>query len=141
MTTVLGVILLQGFSIAWMGYWQLWLGIFVIAVVFYGSQRHTAVSAGSEWLQHGGKWVRTYELTRVTAHPRIASIRLHLVDQDGRRVRVSNHDLHQDSGVWDLVHKGIVHSVIKEGAETNGLLHQAFNIPRPRPGPDAEPAG
>ncbi|MGH3914378.1 MAG: hypothetical protein ACRDTC_13395 [Pseudonocardiaceae bacterium] len=78
--------------------------------------------------------MRTYELTRVTAHSRINSIHLCLVDQGGRRIRISNHDLQEDRRVWDLVRKGIVHSVIAEGAETNGLLHRAFNIPRPTPG-------
>ncbi len=132
---MLGVTLLQGFSIEWMRYWQPWLALLIVTASFYGFRRRTQVSAGSEWLQRqGGRWVRTYELTRVTAHSRISSIHLHLVDQDGRRVRISNRDIQENDRVWDLVHKGIVHSVIAGGAETNGLLHRAFNIPRPKPG-------
>ncbi len=79
--------------------------------------------------------MRTHELTRVTAHPRIGSIRLYLVDQDGRKVRISNHDLQEDRRVWDLVYAGIVHSVAGGGVKTNGMLHRAFDVPRPNSRP------
>lgn len=129
---IVGLILVQGFSVVWMGYWQPWLVLFVVTVLFYVSRRRTAVSAGAEWLQRkGGKWVRTHELTRVTAHPRIGSIRLYLVDQGGRKLRISNHDLQENRRVWDLVYAGIVHSVAAGGVKTNGLLHTVFDIPRP----------
>lgn len=132
---IIGVILVQGFSVVWMGYWQPWLILFVVAVLFYISRRRTAVSAGAEWLQRqGGKWVRTHELSKVTAHPGIGSIRLRLVDHGGREIRISNHDLQENRRVWDLVHAGIVQSVTAGGARTNGLLHRAFDVPRPSSG-------
>ncbi len=133
---IVGLIFVQGFSVVWMGYWQPWFVLFGVAVLFYVSRRHTAVSAGAEWLQrHGGKWVRTHELTRVTAHPRIGSIRLYLVDQGGRKVRISSHDLQENRRVWDLVYAGIAHSATAGGARTNGLLHTAFDVPRPNSRP------
>ena len=132
---VLGVVFLifvQGFSVVWMGYWEPWLLVILAAVLCYFSRRRTAVSAGAGWLQrHNGRWVRTHELTRVTAHPGIGAIRLCLVDRGGRRIRIRHHDLQEDSQVWDLVYAGIVHSVIAGGARTNGLLHRAFTVPRP----------
>lgn len=133
---VAGVIVVQGFSVAWMRYWQPWLILCAMALLFYFSRRRTTVSAGTEWLQRrGGRWVRTHELSSVTAHPGIGSIRLHLVDYEGRKIRISNHDLQENRRVWDLVHEGILQSVIAGGARTNGLLHRAFEIPRPGSGP------
>lgn len=132
---VAGVVALQGFSVAWMRYWQPWAVLVVITVLFYITRRRTAVSAGEEWLQRrGGTWVRTHELSSVTAYPGIGSIRLYLVDQGGRKIRVSNHDLQENRRVWDLVYAGIVQSVTAGGARTNGLLHRAFDIPRPGSG-------
>lgn len=136
---VAGVIVVQGFSVVWMRYWQPWLILCAMALLFYFFRRRTAVSAGAEWLQRrGGRWVRTHELSSVTAHPGIGSIRLHLVDYEGRKIRVSNHDLQENRRVWELVHEGIVQSVIAGGARTNGLLHRAFEIPRPGSGPAPE---
>ncbi len=48
---IVGVIFVQGFSAVWMGYWQPWLALFVVAALFYFFRRRTAVSAGAEWLQ------------------------------------------------------------------------------------------
>lgn len=133
---IAGVIFVQGFSVAWMGYWQPWLVLTVVAALFYISRRRTAVSAGAEWLQRqGGKWVRTHELCKVTAHPGIGSIRLRLVDHGGRELRISNHDLQENHRVWDLVRAGIVQSITAGGARTNGLLHRAFDVPRPNSSP------
>ena len=61
------------------------------------------------------------------------SIHLDLKDRDGREVRVNSSDVQEDRDIWDLVYNGMLHSVIIGGAETNGMVHSALEVPRPAP--------
>lgn len=123
-----------GFSLAWMQYWWMWLLVLLTVVLVAGARKRVQPSAGVEWFQQwGGGWVRTYELTKVTAMSWPTGIALTMTDRDGRRVNVTMFDLLEDPLIWDLVYNGIMHSVIAGGAQTNGALHAALNIPYPKP--------
>lgn len=143
---VIGGTLIQGFSIQWMSVWWLWLIVLVGTVGVLGAGLRIQPSAGAEWAQQwGGGWVRTYELTKATAYSTPTGIHLNLTDRDDRHINISVAHLQKDRFMWDLVYNGIVHSVIAGGAETNGALHSALQVPRPKvavttgePGPPRE---
>lgn len=121
-----------GFSLEWMLYWWMWLFVLVGAVLAVWFRKGVQPSAGADWLQDGG-WVRTYELTKVTAWSWPTGIALNLTDRDGRKLNVGTSDLLEDPLIWDLVYNGIMHSVIAGGARTNGVLHSALRVPYPQP--------
>lgn len=121
-----GVTFAQGPGVAWMSYWQPWLVIVALTALFVAARRRTAVTAGEGWVQRHGAWVRTYELVRVTAHPWVGSVRLHLMDQAGRHLRISQLNLLQSPHVWALVFAGIAASISSGGAQTNGLLRRVL---------------
>lgn len=130
----IGVFLLQGLSFRWFTLWWVWPLIAAFALLGYFSRRKTEISAGAEWLQQqGGGWVRIYELTSATARLRSSAIHLNLKDRDGRQIQISTSDIQEDRLMWDLVYNGLLHSVIAGGAETNGRLHAALDVPRPYP--------
>lgn len=129
---VLGITLLQGFSARWMAYWSPWLVVVLGITGVYFSRRGTQCAAGADWLRRRKSWVRTYEIVKVTAHAYSNAVQLHLTDQDGRKVEISGSDLQENRDIWDLVYNGILHSVIASQAQTNGLLHQALNVPYPK---------
>lgn len=123
-----------GFAVEWMTYWWMWLLVLVAAVIIGVGRKAVQPSAGSEWFQqHGGGWVRTYELTKVTAMSWPTGIAVTMTDRDGRKVNVEAFDMLEDPLIWDLVYNGIMHSVIAGGAQTNGALHAALDIPYPKP--------
>lgn len=131
---VVGFTIMQGFDLRWMTAWWMWLIALVFAALIGGSVRGSECSVGAEWLQRkGGGWVRLYELKKITGHRRSNALHLDFEDQDGRVVQISTSDLHHDPGMWDLVYNGMLHSVIAGGAETNGRLHAALDLPRPWP--------
>lgn len=127
---VVGVTLLQGFSIEWMKFWQLWALIVLFLAGLYSLQRTVVCSAGAEWLKVGKTWVRLYELVEVKAKHRSNAIHLDFKDGGGREVMVEVDDLQGNRDVWDLVYNGILHSVIAGEAKTNGLVHSALDVPR-----------
>lgn len=120
-------------TIQWTAIWYEWIIVGIGAALIYGAQRRIKVSGGTNWLKLRRGWVRTYELTRVTAHSTPAGIELQFTDRDGRRLSVISDEIQRDRYLWDLVYNGIMHSVIAGGAETNSLLHRAFKVPRPKP--------
>ncbi len=122
---------LQGFSIEWMSYWQPWVAVPVVMAIVYSVQRSVECSAGAEWFKVGDAWVRLYELAEIKAKHRSNAIHLDFKDRAGREVRVKSADIQEDRDMWDLVYNGILHSAIAGGAETNGLVHSAFKVPRP----------
>jgi hypothetical protein len=120
-------------TIQWTEIWYVWAIVGIGAALVYGAQRRTKVSGGTNWLKLRRAWVRTYDLTKVTAHSTPVGIELRFTDQGGRELSVISDEIQRDRYLWDLVYNGIVHSVIAGGAETNNLLHRAFQVPRPRP--------
>jgi hypothetical protein len=129
---VVGVTLLQGFSIAWMRFWWAWVGLLVFAALIYLTQRAGRCSAGAEWVRGRKNWVRTYELTKVKASFSPSGTQLTMRDQDGRTLSISLSRLKDDRKIWDLVYNGILHSVIAGGADTNGHLHRDLAVPYPQ---------
>jgi hypothetical protein len=111
----------------------MWLVVLLGIILIHGAERRMKVSAGAEWLQRRRSWVRTYELRRVTAHSTPSGIEIRLADLGGRELSVLSDEIQRDRYMWDLVYNGIMHSVIAGGAETNNLLHRAFQVPRPKP--------
>ncbi|MBK0867418.1 hypothetical protein INP57_11405 [Saccharopolyspora sp. HNM0986] len=134
---LLGVTILQGFSIEWMKFWQLWALILLFLAGLYGLQRKVECAVGAEWLKVGKTWVRLYELVEVKAKHRSNAIYLDFEDSSGRWVMVRAHDLQGSRDLWDLVYNGILHSVIANGAATNGLVHKAFKVPHADPRSDS----
>ena len=129
-----GITLMQGLDVRWMSIWYVWLIVLVGSLLIAGTVPRSSCSVGAEWLQrHGGGWVRLYELKKITAHYRSNAVHLDFEDRDGRVVQISLSDLQRDRDIWDLVYNGILHSVIAGGADTNGRLHSALDVPRPRP--------
>lgn len=127
----IGLTVVQGFSFAWMAFWPVWAIVIVGAFIVYGSVRAVECAVGAEWLKVGKQWVRLYELTEIKARHRSNAIHLDFVDSAGRKVMVKSDDIQEDRDMWDLVYNGILHSVIAGGAETNNLVHSAFQVPRP----------
>lgn len=120
-------------GVGWMQYWWAWLLIFVGAVLIGRGRGLVQPSAGAEWFQQwGGGWVRTYELTKVTAVSWPTGIAITMTDRDGRSVNVAAFDLVEDPLIMDLVYNGILHSVVAGHAQTNGALHFTLRVPYPK---------
>jgi len=130
---IVGVTLLQGFSVEWMKFWQVWLVVLLFIVGLYYLERKVECAAGAEWLKVGKTWVRLYELVQVKAKHRSNALHLDFEDSAGRWVMVRAQDLQRSRELWDLVYNGVLHSVIAGGAKTNGLVHKVFEVPQPDP--------
>ena len=112
--------------------WPVWLVVLTFAASIYYSARHQRSSAGAEWLVRGEKWVRTYELVKVTCHSTPNGGYLRLVDCDGRKMWCKLVDFGLDDRLLgDLTYNGILHSVIAGGAKTNGMARRAIVLPSP----------
>lgn len=68
--------------------WPLWLIVISMFPLYYFSLRANRISAGAEWFQYGKKWVRTYELARISLEPSGPKLMFELVDRSGRNVRI-----------------------------------------------------
>lgn len=123
-----------GLRVAWLGYWQVWVGLAVIGLLIGLSQRRAAVcSAGVAWVRGRKSWVCTYELVSVKWYPSLSGGWVGLVDRDGRRLTIDLSTLRQDRRLWDLVYNGILHSAVAGGADTNGAAHLNLRLPYPSP--------
>ena len=120
-------------------YWAVWLLVLGFAAYIYFTTRHQRPSAGAEWLARGKKWVRTYELVKVTCYTTLNGAYLRLVDGDGRKMWYPLVDFGLDDRLlWDLTYNGILHSVIAGGAKTNGMARRAIALPDRVPEPMPE---
>ncbi|MBE9373011.1 hypothetical protein IQ251_00980 [Saccharopolyspora sp. HNM0983] len=115
------------------GFWLLWPVLLLQFLTYAYGNRLSPCSAGAEWLRGAdGRWVRTYELTRITAR-RNAALALVLEFHDRRRrtLEISVDSLRNNPRVWDLVHNGVLHSVVANKALTNTRLHTSLQLPYP----------
>lgn len=120
----------DGFQFHWVKYWWAWL-ILVLAGFLIGlaQRKGSECSAGVEWVRGRKAWVRTYELTKVKLSVGVGNFHLSMRDRDGRSMSLAVSALQEDQLVWDLVYNGVLHSVIANGAETNGQLHRYLRVP------------
>jgi len=124
----------------WMTLWGAWGIIAVSLIVVYLISRNECLSAGAEWVARGKKWVRVYELVKVTCHSYpYYGAGVCMRDSGGRKLRYRFIDLSSDRLLWDLTYNGILHSVVAGGAKTNGMLHRTLALPYLQPGTGAEP--
>jgi hypothetical protein len=140
---VLAVLLTLSRGTAWLSqlkYWPAWVFVVLCMLAVYFFARRARSSAGADWLARGNKFVRTYELVRVTCHtyhPTGAS--LYLWDAGGRKLRYKLIDFSIDDRLlWDLTYNGILHSVIAGGAKTNRLARRTLALPSTGPAPGVE---
>lgn len=120
----------RGFQVNWLPYWQVWVALIFFAVLMYFSAKAANCAAGVEWVMEGKSWVRVYELKSIKAYTYSNDLNLHLIDADGRKMQVSVTLLQSDRQIWDLTYNGILHSAIKNGAETNQLARGTLKLPR-----------
>lgn len=121
-----------------------WIGWTVLAfVVLYALQpiRRDACAAGALWVQYRRRWVRTYDLNRVSWRSAGGgSWDLTLYDSGGRRLRVPLSALVANPDLWDLVHNGLVHSARRVPGiqpvpvDAHYAPRSGFRVSRPRAG-------
>ena len=111
-------------------YWGVWAIFAVSLVVVYFISRADRFSAGADWVARGKKWVRVYDLVKVTCHSYpYYGAGVCMRDSGGRKLRYRFIDLSSDRLLWDLTYNGILHSVIAGGAETNWMLRKSLALP------------
>ena len=131
-TYILVVVLLfvvRGFTTDWFQIWWIWLVIALGAAPAYPIAMTENCAAGAEWVMVNKSWIRTYELTSIKAYTYSNSLNLHFTDVGGRKLQADIRRLQDDRRIWDLVYNGILHSVVKSGADTNQLARGTLNLP------------
>jgi len=119
----------------WLTHWVVWVFLAVWLVVIYLISRTERFSAGADWVARGNKWVKVYDLVKVTCHSYpYWGAGVCMRDSSGRKLRYRFSDLSSDRMLWDLTYNGILHSVISGGAETNWMLRKSLALPYPEPG-------
>ena len=118
-----------GFSVEPLRVWWIWALALGFAVVMYFSVKVESIAAGAEWVMERKTWVRTYELASIKAYTYSNTLNMHLIDRDGRKLEISIDHLQDDRRIWDLTYNGILHSAVKNGAETNQLARGTLNLP------------
>ncbi|RZS39227.1 hypothetical protein EV193_104443 [Herbihabitans rhizosphaerae] len=121
---------IQGLSFDWMSYWWTWLSLAVVAAAVVWRNAGDTISAGADWVRYRDKWVKTYDLTSAKVRTWGPILKLELRDTGGRKVSIHLSDLNDDPYVFDLVHNGILHSIVAGNALTNSTLHQILGVPR-----------
>ncbi|RZQ65214.1 hypothetical protein [Amycolatopsis suaedae] len=135
---VIIAILAHGFG--WIGNWGVWVGVVAVSGLAFLVPRGHRMSAGTDWLNIRGTIVRTYELTEVNY--RMGSYgtpSLELKDRHGAKVEEDFSKITSNQKLWDLVGKGIEHS-LANGAAMNKRAQREFpgairtrRKPQPRP--------
>ncbi|MQA11816.1 MAG: hypothetical protein GEU98_25365 [Pseudonocardiaceae bacterium] len=115
----------SGFS--WVGQWYLWLILIAITVLSYLLPKNDRMSAGADWFNHKGAFVKTYELASVKITRAFVHASLDLVDREGSKTSTNLPDIQQNRELWDLVYNGILHSV-HNGAETNSQALEQLRL-------------
>jgi len=126
---MVGIFIVQGFTTDWMHFWWIWVAMAAGAALAYPIVMKESSAAGAEWVMMNKAWVRTYELTSVKAYTYSNSLNLHLIDRDGRKLQTNISRLQDDRRIWDLAYNGILHSVVKNGADTNQLARKSLKLP------------
>ncbi|MEC3980399.1 hypothetical protein [Amycolatopsis sp. H20-H5] len=127
---VVGIIFVShGFVTDWLSVWWMWLLVAGFAALMYFSVKAENCAAGAEWVMENKTWIRTYELRSIKAYTYSNSLNLHFVDSAGRTLKINLSRLQDDRRIWDLVYNGILHSVVKNAADTNQLARGSLKLP------------
>lgn len=87
------------------------------------------ISAGSDWLMVGRKFVNTYDLVCVTAEKLRYDLRFTFTDGEGRQVKASYlKHLRENSALVDLVYNGMLHSIVDNGCEIDDQTQAEFRL-------------
>lgn len=117
---LLGYLTWRDWGFSWMTVWWLWLLILPWPLLVVWGFAGLHMSAGADWLNFRGSFIKTYELVSVEVTTGAGgSYYLDIKDRDGREVSAQTWILQQNRELWDLVYNGILHSVHRGHAETN----------------------
>lgn len=126
---MIGIFVVRGFTTSWFHFWWIWPAVAVFSLLAYPIVIKEGTAAGAEWVMFNKSWVRVYELTSIKAYTYSNTLNLHFVDSGGRRLQANIGRLQDDRRIWDLTYNGILHSVIKNGADTNQLARGTLRLP------------
>ncbi|MCA1708285.1 MAG: hypothetical protein LC808_35420, partial [Actinobacteria bacterium] len=108
----IGYLTWRDWGFGWMSTWWLWLIVLVGLPIFYFAIGGHHMSAGADWLNSRGSFVKTYELTSIKVSTGGGgSYYLNLEDGQGNEVSIQLGVIQQNRALWDLVYNGILHSV------------------------------
>lgn len=116
-------------GVDWVEEWWAWLVVVLCAIFPIPFTRPTWYSAGADWYRPGNKrYLKTYELISVKITPQGAQLGFDLQDRDGQVVLVKMEEMQKNRELWDLVYNGILHSVYRNGAETNTAARNYLHL-------------
>ena len=111
----------RNMSLEWVTDWRRWLAIALLASLFALLSRGHKISAGADWYNARGGFVKTYELTKVKVRGGGGGDPvIELTDRHGGEASSNLGSIQINRELWDLVYNGICHSVVN-GAEVNDL--------------------
>ncbi|SFQ32474.1 hypothetical protein SAMN05421810_106130 [Amycolatopsis arida] len=120
-------------GLAWMAEWDIWVVFMGLAAVGYIVPLGHKISAGADWLNCRGGFVKTYELTEIKVTPGGGGDpHIELFDQHGGSADTGMNLIQANQALWDLVYNGIRHSVAN-GATTNRLARKWLRLDDPWP--------
>ncbi|MFD0918186.1 hypothetical protein ACFQ16_00370 [Saccharopolyspora rosea] len=107
-------------------YWFTWAILIPYFAFLVYKGRSDVLTAGADWVQFKGHWVRTYELISVKYAVRGQGLshEVVLTDRNGG-IGIPLRLIQSNPRLWDYVYLGIRHSVAN-GAKTNAALRNAF---------------
>lgn len=116
----------------WMKAWYLWAILLAPIPYMFWQDSGSRVSAGADWVScFEGRYLRTYELTKVKMSVGGTGRWLDLEDGQGGALYINAAELQRNPKVWDLVYLGILYSVHEGGAETNKLARRHLQLDNP----------
>lgn len=129
---ILGGTVILTLDSKWLSMWWVWLIAISVGLLVGSSIRVSSCAAGAEWFAVGNNWVDLYNLSSVEVKAPTHYREIILKDRSGRQADYQLMDIQENQDLWDLVYNGILHSVVKGGAETNTLGQSALKLP-PQP--------
>jgi hypothetical protein len=117
-------------GVGWMTDWVAWLMVLWPIPVFLIVRGLDLVSAGADWVRFNRRWVRTYDLARVSLTPRGAEFYVIMWDREGRKVRIPWRKLCENRALWDLVYNGLLHSAHNGPFTSNREAQRTLKLPR-----------
>lgn len=112
-----------------MDVWWLWLIAVVGSLVMFLAVRGKRLTAGADWFDENGAWIKTYELTSVRIIGAWGGDLLELKDEADRKVSVKLPHLLENRALWDLVYNGILHSACSGRATVTQLARERLRLP------------